>query len=256
MQRIFTYFRDMLFPPHVCRISANSVTGAGREHNEDSVSFAQDDLGGIAILADGVGGHSAGEVASRYLCTELQTWFTSRRRAPNAQQAAEQLRAAITTIHDALYRQSQEQVKLAGMATTLSVVLLYKRNAIYAWAGDSRIYLLRGNQLTQLSEDHSVVEDKIRLGEITREEAEHHPMSNLITSSIGNKARIPRLGMKTLELEKNDILLLVSDGISGVLGPAQLVDLAPQGPDALISAAQQAQSTDDCSAVIVRVKGS
>lgn len=253
MPGIFAFLRDLLLPAHSCRISGNSVTGAGREHNEDSVGFAQDDFGGIAILADGVGGHSAGEVASRYLCTELQTWFKSRQRAPNAQQAADQLRAAITTIHDALYQQAQHQPALAGMASTLTVVLLYKRNAIYAWAGDSRIYLLRAGELTQLTEDHSVVEDKVRLGEITRAEAEHHPLGNLITSSIGNKARIPRLGLKTLELAQHDILLLLSDGISGVLSPAQLAELAPQGVDALINAAQQAESTDDCSAVIVRV---
>jgi serine/threonine protein phosphatase PrpC len=252
---LFTYIRDMLLPPHACQITGNSVTGAGREHNEDSVGFAQDELGGIAILADGVGGHNAGEVASRYLCAELQTWFTSRTRAPNAQQAAEQLKAAITIAHDALYRQSQQHSELAGMATTLTVVLLYKRNAIYAWAGDSRIYLLREKQLSQLSEDHSVVEDRIRQGDLTREEAAQHPMAHLITSSIGNKARIPKLGIKTLELLKDDILVLVSDGVSGVLSPAQLAELAPQGVDALISAAQAAQSTDDCSAVIVRVKG-
>jgi protein phosphatase len=254
MSQVLSWLRDLLLPPHVCQISGNSVTGAGREHNEDNVGFAQDDFGGIAILADGVGGHSAGEVASRYLCAELQAWFTSRSRAQNAQQAADQLHAAITTIHDALYRQSQQQPELAGMATTLTVVLLYKRNAIFAWAGDSRIYLLRANALRQLTEDHSVVEEKIRQGELTRAEAEHHPMANLITSSIGNRARIPKLGMKTLALEKDDILLLVSDGISGALSPAQLEELAPQGPDALIKAAQDAQSTDDCSAVIVRVK--
>ncbi len=255
MPGLFASLRDFFLPPHACQISGNSVTGAGREHNEDSIGFVQDELGGIAILADGVGGHSAGEVASRYLCTELQTWFNSRTRAPTAQQAAEQLQAAITTIHDALYRQAQQQPELAGMATTLTVVLLYKRNAIYAWAGDSRIYLLREKQLSQLSEDHSVVEDRIRQGDLTRAEAAEHPLAHLITSSIGNKPRIPRLGMKTIELAKHDILLLVSDGISGVLTPSQLAELAPQGAEALISAAQQAQSTDDCSAVIVRVKG-
>lgn len=253
MSGILSWLRDMLLPPHVCHISGKSETGAGREHNEDSVSFAQDDFGGIAILADGVGGHSAGEVASGYLCTELQKWFTSRSRAQHAQEAAEQLRAAITTIHETLYRQSQQQAKLAGMATTLTVVLLYKRNAIIAWAGDSRIYLLRANELSQLSEDHSIIEEKIRLGELTRAEAAQHPLGHVITSSIGGKPRIPRLGMKTLELEKHDLLLLASDGISGVLSPTQLAELAPQGADALINAAQQAQSTDDCSAVIVRV---
>jgi serine/threonine protein phosphatase PrpC len=255
MRGLLASLRDLFLPPHACEISGNSVTGAGREHNEDSVGFVQDELGGIAILADGVGGHNAGEVASRYLCTELQTWFSSRSRAPNAQQAAEQLRAAITRIHEALYLQSQQQAELAGMASTLTVVLLYKRNAVYAWAGDSRIYLLRDQQLSQLSEDHSVVEDRIRQGELTRAEAAQHPLAHLITSSIGNKPRIPRLGMKTIELAKNDILLLVSDGISGSLSSAQLAELASKDADALISAAQAAQSTDDCSAVIVRVKG-
>lgn len=246
--------RNFFQPPFTWQISAKSVIGAAREQNEDCVGFMQDDTAAIAILADGVGGHNAGEVASRFVCEEMKTWFLQRPQALTGAEAAQQLKAAITGIHEALFQQSQQQPGLAGMATTLSVVMQFKHTAIYAWAGDSRIYLLRNDSLTQLSEDHSVIEDKIRIGELSRAEAEHHPMGNLITSTIGGKPRIPHLGLRTLPLQKHDSLLLVSDGISGVLSAEELRKLLPQGVDALIAAAQQAQSTDDCSAVIVNVK--
>jgi serine/threonine protein phosphatase PrpC len=255
MPGFFANLQNFFKPPFSWHIAANSVTGAMREQNEDSVGFAQDASAGIAILADGVGGHNAGEVASRFVCEELKTWFTQRPKVLSVDEAAQQLKAAITTVHNALFKQSQQQPELAKMATTLVVLLQYQHSAVFAWAGDSRIYLLRQNSLTQLSEDHSVIEDKIRHGELTRAEAAHHPMSNLITSTLGGKPRIPQLGLKTLALEKRDSLLLVSDGISGVLSPAELQQLMPQGVDALIAAAQQADSTDDCSAVIVNVKG-
>lgn len=243
--------KNLFTAPFTWRIAANSVAGVAREQNEDSVGFAQDDTAAIAILADGVGGQRAGEVASQFLCTELQAWFAARPEAVDCAAAEQQLKAAITAIHNRMYQQSKEQATLAGMATTLAVVMQHGQSAIVAWVGDSRIYLLRRDTLTQLSRDHSVVEDKVRHGELTRDEAEHHPLSNLITSSIGGKPRIPHLGLKTVQLEKGDALLLVSDGVSGVLSPEQLKTLLPQGVDALIAAAQQAQSLDDCSAVIV-----
>lgn len=255
MPGFFANLQNFFKPPFTWQISANSVTGAAREQNEDSVGFAQDDHGGIAILADGVGGHNAGEVASRFVCEELKAWFATRPQALNGDEAAQQLKTAIHAIHNALFKQSQQQPELANMATTLVVLFQYKHSAIFAWAGDSRIYLLRQNSLMQLSEDHSVIEDKIRHGELTRAEAEHHPMSNLITSTLGGKPRIPHLGFNTLALEKRDSLLLVSDGISGVLSTEELQQLLPQGVDILIAAAKAAGSTDDCSAVIVNVKG-
>jgi PPM family protein phosphatase len=254
MPEFLDTLKNLFNPPLTWRISGNSATGAAREQNEDSIGFAQDDNGAIAILADGVGGYKAGEVASRYLCAELESWFAARPKALNSNEAERQLKEAITAVHDRLYQKSRDETEQKGMATTLAVVLQYRHCAIVAWAGDSRIYLLRGDTLTQLSEDHSVVQEKIRRGELTQAEAENHPMSNLITSTIGGKPRISHLGLITVPLEKRDSLLLVSDGISGVLPPKKLRKLLPKGVDALIASAQRAHSLDDCSAVIVSVK--
>jgi len=253
MTGVLYTLKNLLSSPFAWVISGNSVKGAGREQNEDSISYAQDDHSAIAILADGVGGQNAGEVASDFLCTELKAWFAARSKALDSDEAEQQLKAAITAIHNKMYQQSREQTTLAGMATTLALVLQFRRSAILAWAGDSRIYLLRDNMLTQLTQDHSVVEDKIRYGELTRSEAQDHPMSNLITSTIGGKLRIPHLGLKTIALEKRDLLLLVSDGISGVLNPEEIKNYLSQGVDALIRAAQEAHSLDDCSVIIVSV---
>lgn len=246
---------NFLFPSFKWQITVKSITGAVRDHNEDCVIYSQNDSASIAILADGVGGHNAGEVASHFVCEGLKEWFEARPYTKTLEEARRQMQAAIVSIHNALYQQSQEQTEQAGMATTLAVVMQHKRQAIIAWAGDSRIYLERKGKLDQLSEDHSYVEEKLRQGLFSHEEAEHHPMGNIITSSIGGKEHLPQLGIETIKLKPDDRLLILSDGVSGVLASEHMLQLLPDGVEALIDAAQQAQSTDNCSAIIVKVTG-
>jgi protein phosphatase len=245
--------KTFLLPAFRWQIDAKTIAGSVRADNEDRVSFCQDERGSMAVLADGVGGHNAGEVAAQFVCDALQEWFTTRPPVTRPQDGAEQLRSTIKSIHKAVYQQSLQQQELAGMATTLVVALQHERHAIIGWAGDSRIYLNRAGSLRQLSRDHSFVEEQIGKGLLTRAEAEHHPMASVITSSIGGKQRLARLDMELLKLEPNDKLLIVSDGVSGVLSPERMLALLPNGVDAILDAALEAQSADNCSAIIISV---
>lgn len=242
-----------LMPPFTWQTSAKSIAGSVRQENEDRVCVCQDRRGSMAILADGVGGHNAGEVAAEFVCEALNAWFKIRPNSSRPQDALEHLRATISALHKEIYQRSLQQPEHAGMATTLVVALQHERHAIIGWAGDSRIYLNRNGTLQQLSRDHSFVEEQVQQGLLTREEAEHHPMSSVITSSIGGKQRLARLDMEVLKLEPQDKFLLVSDGVSGVLSSARMLELLPDGVDALLEAALQAQSADNCSAIIVSV---
>jgi PPM family protein phosphatase len=234
-------------------ITAKSITGEVRAHNEDFVLFGEDANGSIAILADGVGGHNAGEVASRFVCYELLGWFDNRAPDKSLDAAGKSLKAAIESIHNSLYQQSHENERQQGMATTLAMVLQFQRQAIFAWAGDSRIYLARNNTIEQISADHSFVEEKFREGLFSKEDAEQHPMGNIITSCLGANENMPHLGLETITLKIDDQLILVSDGVSDVLSEDQIAALLPSGTDAILDASQEACSNDNCSVVIVKV---
>jgi PPM family protein phosphatase len=245
--------KSFLLPAFRWQIDAKTIAGSVRADNEDRVCFFQDERGSMAVLADGVGGHNAGEVAAEFVCDALQTWFKSRPPVREPRDALAQLRTVIETIHADVYRLSIERPEYADMATTLAVALQHKRHAIIGWAGDSRIYLNRAGCLQQLSSDHSFIEEQIGKGLLTRAEAAQHPMASVITSSIGGKPRLARLDLKVLKLEQGDKLLIVSDGVSGVLPPERMLALLPDGVDALLDAAQEAQSADNCSVIIISV---
>lgn len=244
---------SLLSPAQRWEISGDSITGPVREHNEDCVSFSNTGNSGIAILADGVGGHNAGEVASKFVCEELKAWFENHQPAASLEEEKQALSEAIGAVHTSLYNMSLKKAKREGMATTLAMVMQAGRHAIYAWAGDSRVYLARQGRIRQLSEDHSFVEEKYREGIFTREDVEQHPMGNIITSCLGANATMTYLGLESVSMKRGDMLLLVSDGVSDVLNEEQLLYLLPSGEDGILEAAQEAFSNDNCSAVVVNV---
>jgi len=254
MSALTNLFKQLLHSSLEWQIEAVSVTGEAREHNEDSVGFASKAGTGFAVLADGVGGHQAGEVASRFVCDSLLDWFASAAISGDAQADSTLLHDALADINTALHQQALRHSAQAGMASTVSVVMQSRRHAVVIWAGDSRIYYLRQGKLSQLSMDHSIVEENVRLGILARDEVAQHPMGHIITSSIGNKERIPHLGSLVLPLKAGDSLLLVSDGVSDALTSEQIMHYLPEGPKALIAAAKAAHSTDDCSAIVIRVR--
>ena len=231
-----------------------SVTHAGarRSHNEDNFVDRPDI--GLWAVADGAGGHEAGEVASAMIHTALEAI------PPHlgAGQLLAEARARLLTVHDTLLREAQERGPGVMMASTVAVLMV--RDSFFAllWAGDSRIYLLRGETFSQLTRDHSLVQELVESGQLTADEAESHPQANIITRAIGAGEPDIVLDKVTGSVMPGDRFLLCSDGLSKTVSEAELAGLlaAPAGvspSELLVKAALARQVSDNVTAVVVEV---
>jgi serine/threonine protein phosphatase PrpC len=230
-------------------IDGDSKAGPVRDHNEDCIASCEDVKRSYAIVCDGVGGHNAGEVAS------LQaTDFLKQQLAALAEVSEPTLRALLQQTHNLLCDAAEQDAALCQMATTVVLAVQSGRCIYIAWVGDSRAYHLRGDQLQQLTQDHSFVAEKIAQGVLTEEEASHHPMASTITSALGGKRKglRHRGGMK-LRPRRGDSIILMSDGVFGVLSEQGIVTAAKKGASAVTSAAIECGSQDNVSAVILRL---
>ncbi len=191
-----------------------SDTGLRRDHNEDRY-FAD---GHLFIVADGMGGHRAGEVASER-SIKVATEYLERAAGQGVPEAI--LAEAIMRANEVIYEEAKSDVRLAGMGTTFTAALLAGRSAVIGHVGDSRAYLWRRGQLTQLTEDHSLVAELVREGRITPEQAFTHPQRNIITKALGVE-QVVDVEVATYNLEAGDLLLLCSDGLTTMLRDAEI----------------------------------
>ncbi len=214
-----------------------SHTGRVRKGNEDTVAASAED--GAFVLCDGMGGAAAGEVASRlaadaflaHLKSEASTEDDSgpgvAAVASSPGSAADvRVAAAIQAANAAVYQRARRSPEMRGMGTTLVGLLFdYSEPAglslTLAHVGDSRCYLFRGGSLSQLTHDHSLVEEQLRSGQITEVEAKHHPMRNIITRAIGSQS-IVEADLQQLNPLPGDLLLLASDGLTRELSDQAL----------------------------------
>ena len=228
---------------------ALSDIGRVRTHNEDSV-LAQPPL---FVVADGLGGHEAGEVASSIA---IQTVRDHAPRRPDAKALARAVKAANREV----IRSAREGYGRAGMGTTMTAAIVEGTQIAIAHIGDSRAYLLRSGQLEQITGDHSMVADMIRRGQLTDAEARYHPNRSVITRALGTD---PAVVADTYELTAGpgDRLLLCSDGLTGMLEDAMIAETLATYADpaaaakALVDAANDAGGHDNISVVIVDIGG-
>jgi PPM family protein phosphatase len=230
-------------------------TGKVRTLNEDSVAWItprNEDVarrrGSLALVADGMGGHAAGEVASGLAADTVRRLYYDLD-GPIPQVLAHAFAAAHHAIVD--YAKSHPECK--GMGTTCTVLAFHGDAAWLAHIGDSRAYLLRNRALTQLSEDQTLVAKLVSEGTLTQEEAAHSPMHNVILQALGTSANFqPMIGTKGLPLQIGDIFILCSDGVSNLVPDVQLAELASRLPpqeacQAIIDAALAAGGSDNAS---------
>lgn len=221
--------------------------GKLRPHNEDSL-IALDPL---FAVADGMGGHEAGEVASEIAIETLAA------QAPNRADARA-LGRAVMAANRAVIRNAENGVGKPGMGTTMTAVILIKTKLVIAQVGDSRAYLFHEGQLTQLTRDHSLVADLVESGQITPEEALWHPQRSVITRALGSDLDMTP-DLYELDLAEGDRLLLCSDGLSGMVYSDQLSQILaeyedPQDcADALIAAANDNGGHDNVTAIVIDV---
>ena len=248
-------------------IAAATHTGMVRSHNEDTIG--SDPSIGLAVLADGMGGYNAGEVASGIavaLVTKQTRELLSRLGSTHSEQtdrrqiAAEILTDAITHANSSIFHAASSQPQYSGMGTTLVVALLADSFINVAHVGDSRMYRLRGGDLMQLTRDHSLLQEQIDSGMITREMARRSQNKNLVTRAVGIEPAVdPEIN--SFEVKEGDIYLLCSDGLNDMVEDADihltLTSLQanlPLAANQLVQMANDNGGRDNVSVILVQVR--
>jgi protein phosphatase len=233
-------------------VAAVSHKGRKRAKNEDAVLAVVLPGGGVLLaVADGVGGAPAGEIASRDSTRILHDQMLQHAELP----VSEQLATAVQNANLGIWRRQQTEERLNGMATTLVVAHVDNHRAWLANVGDSRASIVREGQLLQITDDHSLVAEQLRAGEITEEEAWESNARNIITRTLGSVEEIDVDIFGPYDLKPGDRLLLSSDGLHDVVEPREIAAIATDGPpehaaNMLIEAANALGGPDNISVVL------
>lgn len=229
--------------------------GMVREVNQDYVYVSDSPIGklpNLFVVADGMGGHKAGEFASRYTVEVVKDELArSTEDGPEAM-----IRQAITSANQKLLETARQDSKLEGMGTTLVVATVIDRTLYFANVGDSRLYLLN-DDIKQISKDHSLVQEMVRLGGIRQEDAKHHPDKNIITRAIGASDKL-EIDFYEYRLKKEDIILMCTDGLSNMVEDEEILHIVKSSRDVveaverLIERANQNGGSDNIGVVVAQ----
>jgi protein phosphatase len=231
------------------RVGIRSDVGKVREGNEDS--YLAD--APLFAVADGMGGHLAGDVASATAVDVLKE-----RGSEAAIDRPETLSTLLRQANRAIYQKARSDPSLKGMGTTCTLVLIRGDQAQIAHVGDSRAYLLRDGELTQVTEDHTLVDRMVKEGRLRKEEAQRHPQRSIITRALGVDSDV-EVDLKPLELRVGDRLLLNSDGLTSMVDDAPIRDALANEPDPqaaadrLVDLANEAGGEDNITVVVLDV---
>ncbi len=196
------------------RVDSFGITDVGRRRATNEDDFLVEPEVGLYAVADGMGGHAAGEVASRLAIQSLETYFRAAGRlGGDPLLAAERLREAVLAANRGIWQAIVGHDERRGMGTTLAAVLAIGEQWVVGHVGDSRVYLLRDGRLARLTSDHSWVNEQVRLGFLTDEAAQRHPMRNIVTRALGSREDVA-VDIALEPLHEGDVLLLCSDGLN------------------------------------------
>ena len=233
-------------------LTAAGITDRGRMRRANEDFFVMRPEAGAFVVCDGMGGAAAGETAS-HLAAE-----TAAAALAKAKPGAAAIREAIRLANSAVYGRARQDRRLEGMGTTLVALSLAGMTAWIGHVGDSRCYRWRAGSLQRLTQDHSLVEEQIRIGRMTREQARRSPMQNVITRAVGTRAEVVA-DVQELKLERDDLFLIASDGLTRELTDAAIADILQAAREdlqatcaALIAAANAAGGRDNITCVLVR----
>jgi protein phosphatase len=244
-----------------------SHPGLKREANEDAVC-ARQDLG-LYVVADGMGGHAAGEVASKLAAQVIETFINDTREAdvnttwpfpydPAISLDGNRLTAAFRLANRRISAAMQNDETLRGMATTAAAMLSKNGRAVVAHVGDSRVYLWREGALKQVTQDHSWVNEQVRAGVLSETDARTHPWRHVVTRALSG-GDDPDIEVTEIDVRAGDRMLLCSDGLSGVVPPDRVAEIIGQKApleatcQALIDAANQAGGPDNITVAMLQV---
>ncbi len=246
--------------------SARTNVGLVRTNNEDS--FLVNEELGLYIVCDGMGGHKAGEVASQTACATLEQEVRNlepvidrfKRTGLNsdAKEIKKGVESALQNACREIYTKASKNAECTGMGTTCSMVLMIGHNkGVLGHVGDSRLYMVRKEKLYQLSEDHTYVNELVKRGALTEEQAENHPQANVLTRALGVQASVSADTM-VFDVDPSDVFLLCSDGLFSYFQQPQdlihqlLQDNLEESIDTLIQQALDGGAHDNCTGIIMR----
>ncbi|HEU5350902.1 MAG TPA: Stp1/IreP family PP2C-type Ser/Thr phosphatase [Terracidiphilus sp.] len=238
---------------------AAALTDRGRKRpsNEDAFGYSVED--GVYVVCDGMGGAAAGEIASSLAVDEVLKLLSGRVTEPDVA-LPEAVEQAILAANQAIFGRAQRNRRLNGMGTTMVALAVEDRNAWVLNVGDSRCYRYRAGRLEQLTLDHSLVEEQVRMGQMTRAEAARSPFRNMITRALGTQSRVTP-DVFGLEAEPGDVFLLCSDGLTREISDRVIAArLATEAPleeicQQLVDAAKKAGGHDNITCLLVRAEG-
>jgi len=241
-------------------VAAGSDVGRVRKGNEDSFFADANEYRGLFMVADGMGGHAAGEVASQ-MAVEVVSVDLEKLKDLESADALEMVSLALRHANRAVFERSAAERDKMGMGSTASVLVLADERFIIGHLGDSRIYLFRDGELRQITHDHSVVQEQIDAGLITRDAAKNHKQSNVITRCVGMGWDVEP-DITDGDVRQGDVFLLASDGLTGMVDDWRLQQLLGSRAtpdrlvDAMISEANARGGVDNITVVVVRVHSS
>lgn len=215
------------------KVYAKSDIGKAREMNQDYICLSNNEKYKIFIVADGMGGYKGGEVASSLASVSVKEYINNnieKVELNNKEEMLEVIKNSIQYANTVVYNKSKEIQELEGMGTTIEVCLIYNNRAYIGHVGDSRIYRIRKNIIRKLTRDHSYVEDLVRDGTITREEAYNHPKKNMITRALGCYPTVePDLMVRGFL--NNDIIVMTTDGLTNMVRDDEIYNIVKENTE-------------------------
>src|SRR5947209_789302 len=235
--------------------------GRKREHNEDNMAYVipkdpqvMASKGALFIVADGMGGHAAGEVASEIAVDTVSNAYYQ----DDSDDVTDSLLHAIRRANASIHQRAAENMLRSGMGTTCVAAVLRGNMAYIANVGDSRAYLIRGSQVRQISQDHSWVGEQVRAGLLTEEQARTHAQRNVITRSLGTQPEV-EIDIFSEPLQEGDSMVLCTDGLSGLVGDEEIRRIVDQSRPQesvyhLVERANENGGPDNITAIVISVQ--
>ncbi len=234
--------------------------GRARDNNEDAV--AVDDVTQLCVLADGMGGYNAGEIASgmatAFIKSEMARWLSEAGRNAKVKEIRRAMEICVENANRSIFNASDSNPQYSGMGTTLVVGVFHGATLVLGHIGDSRCYRLRNNELSQITKDHSLLQEQIDAGLITQEQAASSSIKNLVTRALGVEDTVA-LELNEHGVEVGDCYLMCSDGLSDMVDDAEIASILggpipmEQKADGLVAAANERGGRDNISVLLVEV---
>lgn len=233
-------------------VAGETNVGMKRNHNEDNFSIIEES--GLYVVADGMGGHASGEVASKMAVDSLKDFFQSTTADPESTwpykmdrgkgYEENRLITGIKLANLRIFETAQRDARQRGMGTTLVALFAVEDGVYVAHVGDSRIYRVRDGKIEQLTEDHSLLNDYIKMKRLTPEEIANFPHKNVIVRALGMKDTV-KVDTRFEKPMENDIYLLCSDGLSGPVTDEQILEICTSAPDIKVAASKLIEKANE-----------